>query len=166
MNKRYHGRRFLTCLTIAGLSALSATGLSAETLKWAHVYEVSHPNHIWAEWAAEEIQNQTEGRYEIDIFSASSLGKQADIDEGLTLGTIDMVYTGVQFAGRDYADVGLLGAPYVFRDLDHWKAVRDSNLFDEIAQGYQDQTGHHIAALNYYGSRHTSSNIRIPIWRG
>lgn len=166
MHQRRHGRRSLTSLAIAGLTALSATGLSvtglsAETLKWAHVYEVSHPNHKWAEWASEEIEKRTEGRYEIDLFPASSLGKQADIDEGLTLGTVDIVYTGVQFAGRDYADVGLLGAPYVFRDLDHWKAARDSKLFDKIAKGYQDKTGHHIAALNYYGSRHTTSNKRI-----
>lgn len=161
MHQRHHGRSFLTGLAFAGLSALAATGLSAETLKWAHVYEVSHPNHKWAEWAAEEIEKRTEGRYEIDVFPASSLGKQADIDEGLTLGTVDIVYTGVQFAGRDYADVGLLGAPYVFRDLDHWKSVRDSELFGDIAAGYQAKTGHHIAALNYYGSRHTTSNKRI-----
>jgi tripartite ATP-independent transporter DctP family solute receptor len=161
MHHKLHRRSVLTGLLLAGLGAFSATALSAETLKWAHVYETSHPNHKWAEWAAEEIDKRTEGRYEIDIFPASSLGKQADIDEGLTLGTVDIVYTGVQFAGRDHADVGLLGAPYVFRDLDHWKAVRDSELFGEIAQGYQDQTGHHIAALNYYGSRHTTSNKRI-----
>ncbi len=158
----HHCRRsVLTGLIIAGLAAFPATTLSAETLKWAHVYEVSHPNHKWAEWAAEEIETRTDGRYEIDVFPASSLGKQADIDEGLTLGTVDIVYTGVQFAGRDYADLGLLGAPYVFRDLDHWKAVRDSKLFESIAEGYQDKTGHHIAALNYYGSRHTTSNKRI-----
>lgn len=161
MQHQPYRRSVLTGLLLAGLGAFSATALSAETLKWAHVYEASHPNHKWAEWAAEEIEKRTEGRYDIDIFPASSLGKQADIDEGLTLGTVDIVYTGVQFAGRDYADVGLLGAPYVFRDLDHWKAVRDSELFGEIAQGYQDQTGHHIAALNYYGSRHTTSNKRI-----
>ncbi len=161
MHHKLHRRSVLTGLLLAGLGAFSATALSAETLKWAHVYEASHPNHKWAEWAADEIEKRTEGRYEIDIFPASSLGKQADIDEGLTLGTVDIVYTGVQFAGRDYADVGLLGAPYVFRDLDHWKAVRDNELFSEIAQGYQDQTGHHIAALNYYGSRHTTSNKRI-----
>lgn len=161
MHHKLYRRSVLTGLLLAGLGAFSATALSAETLKWAHVYEASHPNHKWAEWAADEIEKRTEGRYEIDIFPASSLGKQADIDEGLTLGTVDIVYTGVQFAGRDYADVGLLGAPYVFRDLDHWKAVRDSELFSEIAQGYQDQTSHHIAALNFYGSRHTTSNKRI-----
>lgn len=161
MHHKLYRRSVLTGLLLVGLGAFSATALSAETLKWAHVYEASHPNHKWAEWAADEIEKRTEGRYEIDIFPASSLGKQADIDEGLTLGTVEIVYTGVQFAGRDYADVGLLGAPYVFRDLDHWKAVRDSELFSEIAQGYQDQTSHHIAALNFYGSRHTTSNKRI-----
>ena len=48
----------------------------------------------------------------MEVFPASSLGKETDINQGLTLGTVDIIYTGQLFAGRNY------GA-----DLDRRRAV-------------------------------------------
>ena len=69
-------------------------------LKWAHVYETSEPYHKWSVWAAQEIEKRTNGRYHIDVFPASSLGKESDINQGLTLGTVDMIISGLSFAAR------------------------------------------------------------------
>jgi hypothetical protein len=85
-------------------AALLAVGLigpaAAQTeLKWAHVYETSEPYHTWAVWAAEQFAERTDGRYTIEVFPASSLGKETDINEGLGLGTVDIIYTGQLFAG-------------------------------------------------------------------
>jgi len=33
------------------------------------------------------------------VFPASTLGKEADINQGLTLGTVDIILTGASFAG-------------------------------------------------------------------
>ena len=77
---------------------------SAQTaLKWAHVYETSEPFHTESVWAAEEIKKRTEGRYTIDVFPASQLGKEADINQGLTLGTVDIIISGSSFAAREFA---------------------------------------------------------------
>ncbi|UYG01932.1 sialic acid TRAP transporter substrate-binding protein SiaP [Halomonas sp. LR3S48] len=146
-------------LLITGLGAAGAA--SAESLTFAHVYETSEPYHEWALWAADEIEDRTDGRYTIEVHPASSLGKEEDINEGLTLGTVDIIYTGSQFAGRAYGPIGIAGAPYMFRDFDHWQAYAESDLFQEIAQGYQDATGNVPVALNYYGERHVTSNKPI-----
>ncbi|MGR4068104.1 sialic acid TRAP transporter substrate-binding protein SiaP [Billgrantia sp. C5P2] len=146
-------------LLITGLGAAGAA--SAESLTFAHVYETSEPYHEWALWAADEIEERTDGRYTIEVHPASSLGKEEDINEGLTLGTVDIIYTGSQFAGRAYGPIGIAGAPYMFRDFDHWQAYAESDLFQEIAQGYQDATGNVPVALNYYGERHVTSNKPI-----
>ncbi|SFH16112.1 sialic acid TRAP transporter substrate-binding protein SiaP [Modicisalibacter xianhensis] len=148
-----------TSLLLAGVSV--ATMASAETLRFAHVYETSEPYHKWALWAADEIEKRTDGRYTVEVHPASSLGKEADINEGLSLGTVDLIYTGNQFAGRSYGPIGIAGAPYMFRDFDHWKTYAESDLFKEIAQGYQDATGNVPLAMNYYGKRHTTSNKEI-----
>lgn len=148
-----------TTLLLAGVSIAGLA--SAETLRFAHVYETSEPYHQWALWAADEIEKRTDGRYTVEVYPASSLGKEADINEGLSLGTIDLIYTGNQFAGRSYGPIGIAGAPYMFRDFDHWKAYAESDLFKEIAQGYQDATGNVPLAMNYYGKRHTTSNKEI-----
>ena len=148
---------------VAMLALAASTGALAQTkLKWAHVYETSEPYHTSAVWAAAEIKKRTNGRYEVEVFPASSLGKETDINQGLTLGTVDIIYTGQLFAGRLYGPLAIGGAPYMFRDFDHWRKFRASPLFRELAEGYQQKSGgNHVSALTYYGERHVTSNKPI-----
>lgn len=153
--------KFRSVMLFAGMAAVVAVAgaaNAAEKLKFAHVYEVSEPYHAQALWAAKEINKRTKGRYEIDVFPASSLGKETDINQALSLGTVDIIYTGNLFAGRSYGPLAIAGAPYMFRDLAHWKAYAKSDLFKDLAAGYKKKTGHQIVATTYYGSRHTTSN--------
>ncbi len=118
-------------LAVAALAV--ATGAMAQTkLKWAHVYETTEPYHTAALWAASEIKKRTNGRYDIEVFPASTLGKETDINQGLTLGTVDIIYTGQLFAGRTYGPLAIGGAPYMFRDFDHWKRYATSPLFKQL----------------------------------
>ncbi|MGE3065142.1 MAG: sialic acid TRAP transporter substrate-binding protein SiaP [Hyphomicrobiaceae bacterium] len=130
-------------------------------LKWAHVYETSEPYHTQALWAAEEIKKRTNGKYQIDVFPASQLGNENQINEGLGRGTIDNIYTGVAVAGSIHKSVANTNAPNVLRDFDHWKLYRDSPLFRQIAKGYEDKTGHKVMSLTYYGQRHVTANKEI-----
>ncbi len=150
--------------TLAAL-ALGAGIAQAQTkLKFAHVYEVSEPYHTAALWAADEIAKRTSNRYQVEVFPASTLGKESDINQGLTLGTVDIIYTGQLFAGRLYGPVAIGGAPYMFRDFSHWKAYANSGLFQELAEGYRKKSGNKMLAITYYGERHVTSNkeIRTP----
>ena len=145
---------------------VAAAGLagpaSAQTmLKWAHVYEVNEPYHTEAVWAAEEIKKRTSGKYEIGVFPASQLGNENQINEGLGLGTVDMIYTGVAFAGSIHKPIAITNAPFVLRDFDHFMAYRGSPLFRQIAKGYEDKTRHKIITLTYYGQRMVTANKEI-----
>src|SRR4051812_25211741 len=148
---------------LAAAVMMVALGAGAQTkLKWAHVYETSEPYHTAAIWAAGEIKKRTSGRYEVEVFPASSLGKETDINQGLTLGTVDIIYTGQLFAGRTFGPLAIGGAPFMFRDFDHWKRFRESPLFRQLADGYQQKSnGNHVSALTYYGERHVTSNKAI-----
>ncbi|MCK5515825.1 MAG: sialic acid TRAP transporter substrate-binding protein SiaP [Desulfobulbaceae bacterium] len=149
----------LLLVPVVALSLISAgTVMAAEKLKFAHVYETSEPYHKRMVETAEIIKKRTDGRYEVEVFPASALGKETDINQGLALGTIDMIYTGNLFAGRSYGPLAIAGAPYMFRDLDHWRAYVKSDLFTELGDGYTKATGNHIVAANYYGRRHATSN--------
>ena len=93
-------RRPLILAALAGF-ALATGAASAQTkLSWAHVYEVTEPFHTESVWAAEEIARRTDGRYAIEVYPASQLGKEADINQGLTLGTVDIIISGSSFAAR------------------------------------------------------------------
>ncbi|KAA2236649.1 sialic acid TRAP transporter substrate-binding protein SiaP [Salinarimonas soli] len=155
-------RRGVAALIAAAAVTLTALPAAAQTkLKWGHVYETSEPYHKWAVWAADEFKKRTNGKYEIEVFAASSLGKETDINEGLSLGTVDIIYTGQLFAGRSYGPLSIGGSPYMFRDFGHWQAFRNSDLFKELGEGYEKRTGHKVAALTYYGERHVTSNRDI-----
>jgi tripartite ATP-independent transporter DctP family solute receptor len=153
-----------TLKTLGGLLALAAWSASgsawAETkLKWAHVYEVSESFHKQALWAADEIKKRTNGRYAIDVFPASTLGKETDINQGLTLGTVDIIYTGMAFAGRTYPPMSIASGPFIFRDFNHWQAFRGSPVYHELMQQYEAKSGgNHIAGYSYYGQRHLTAN--------
>jgi tripartite ATP-independent transporter DctP family solute receptor len=149
-------------LAAALLAAAGIAPAAAQTkLKWAHVYEIAEPYHTEALWAAEEIKKRTNGKYEIAVFPASQLGNENQINEGLGLGTVDIIYTGTSFAGSIHKPLAISGAPFMMRDFDHWKAYRDSKLFRDIARGYEDKTRHKVVALTYYGERMVTANKEI-----
>ena len=147
-----------------GLAAVALTALPAAAqtkLKWAHVYETAEPFHTQSVWAAQEIGKRTNNRYQIDVYPASQLGKETDINQGLSLGSVDMIISGSSFAARSFAPIGVTYYPYVFRDANHLLAYTKSDVFKELTKGYTDKTGHQILAVTYYGARHTSSNKPI-----
>ena len=153
-------------IALAATTALGvATPLMAQeaerVLQWAHVYEASEPYHTCAVQAGEDLVAATDGALGIEVFPASSLGKEVDINEGLGFGTVDIIWTGQLFAGRAYGPIAIGGAPYMFRDYAHWEAYRDSDLFQELKQGYDEATGNRAIRLAYYGARHTTSNKPI-----
>lgn len=127
-------------------------------LTWAHVYEANEPYHTCAVAAHDALVAATDNRLGISVFPASSLGSEVEINEALGLGTVDIIYTGQLFAGRSYGPIAIGGAPYMFRDFDHWATFRDSDLFAELAKGYDDASGNHIVSMTYYGARHTTAN--------
>lgn len=149
-------------LGATALVMVSAFAAQAQTaLKWAHVYETSEPFHTESVWAAEEIAKRTDGRYKIEVFPASQLGKEADINQGLKLGTVDIIISGSSFAARDFKPIGVTYFPYIFRDPSHLLAYTKSDIFKRLSQGYEDATGNHITAVTYYGTRQTTSNKPI-----
>jgi len=150
---------FIAAAAVA-LAAVVASGpaIAQTKLKWAHVYETSEPYHKWSVWAAGEIEKRTSGRYHIDVFPASSLGKESDINQGLTLGTVDMIISGLSFAARTMPRIGVGYYPYTFRDGEHLVKWAASPAFKEMTDEYRNKTGIQITAMTYYGIRHTTSN--------
>ena len=157
MSKRF------TLKTLAALGALAvgtllASGAQAQQkLKWAHVYETSEPYHTESVWAAEEIKKRSNGKFDIQVFPASTLGKETDINQGLTLGTVDMIISGPSFAARTYPRFGIAYYPFIFRDGDHLIAYSKSPVFQEMVKEFREKTGIQVTAYTYYGARHTTA---------
>ena len=150
-------RTLLKTLLAAAVVAMAMPAAAQTKLKWAHVYETSEPYHTESVWAAEEIKKRTNGKFEIQVFPASSLGKETDINQGMQLGTVDMIISGPSFAARSYPRLGIAYYPFIFRDGDHLLAYSKSAVFKEMIDGFREKTGIQILAYTYYGARQTTS---------
>ncbi len=151
-------------LKLLGAVAALSVGLMAGTsvfaqqkLKWAHAYEASEPYHTESVWAAEEIKKRSNGKFDIQVFPASSLGKESDINQGLTLGTVDMIISGTSFAARAYPRLGIAYYPFIFRDGEHLLAYSRSPVFKDMVDEFRKRTGIQITAYTYYGARHATA---------
>ncbi len=155
-------RLTLKLIAACALAAAAAAPAFAQTkLKWAHVYETSEPYHKWSVWAADEFKKRTNGKYEIQVFPASSLGKESDINQGLQLGTVDIILTGASFAANagNFPRLAVSYYPFTFRDADHVIKYSKSDVFKELTEGYKRSSGGNtVTALTYYGARHATSN--------
>ena len=137
----------MLAVSAAAMFATTHAGMAQTKLKWAHVYETSEPFHTSSVWAAQEIGKRTNGRYAVDVYPASQLGKEADINQGLSLGSVDIIISGSSFAAKSYPPIGVTYYPYTFRDAEHLLAYTKSDVFKELTKGYEDKSGHHIAAV-------------------
>ena len=144
-------------LLLAVSAGLPSVSLAQQKLKWAHVYEASEPYHTESVWAAEEIKKRSKGKFDIQVFPASSLGKETDLNQGLTLGSVDIVIGGPSFAARSYPRFGIAYYPFIFRDGDHLLAYSKSTLFQEMVNEFRNKSGIQVTAYTYYGARHTTA---------
>jgi tripartite ATP-independent transporter DctP family solute receptor len=147
----------LAAAAVAAVMTFAGTASAQTKLKWAHVYETSEPYHTESVWAAEEIKKRSGGKFEIQVFPASSLGKETDINQGMQLGTVDMIISGPSFAARSYPRLGIAYYPFIFRDGEHLLAYSKSDVFKEMIDGFREKTGIQILAYTYYGARQTTS---------
>ena len=158
MSKRFTLKTLAAVGAVAMGTLMASTGVMAQQkLKWAHVYETSEPFHTESVWAAEEIKKRSNGKFDIQVFPASTLGKETDINQGLTLGTVDMIISGPSFAARTYPRFGIAYYPFIFRDGDHLLAYSKSPVFQEMIGEFRNRTGIQVTAYTYYGARHTTA---------
>ena len=157
-NFKFTLKLIAACAIITGATGEFSMANAQTKLKWAHVYETSEPYHKWSVWAGDEFKKRTNGKFEIQVFPASSLGKESDINQGLQLGTVDIILTGASFASNSFPRLGVSYYPFTFRDADHVIKYGKSDIFKDLTEGYKKATGNTVTALTYYGARHATSN--------
>jgi tripartite ATP-independent transporter DctP family solute receptor len=130
-------------------------------LKWAYVYEPTEPHHKGAVTAAAEIEKRTNGRYKIQLFPSATLGRESDLNQGLTLGTVDMIISAASFQAQVARRIGVAYFPFIFRDYDHVQKYGKSDVYGAFADDYQRASGNRIVAITYAAERQVTSNRPI-----
>lgn len=158
----HHAKLVMGPLCLSAALAFGTAASAGETdLKFAHVYPDDSVFDKAIERAAEEIETATDGRYGLAIFPASALGSEEAINDALSLGSIDLIYTGVAFMAQSVPEIAISDYPYVFRDFDHWNAFWQSDLLKGLMDKYTEATGNVFVASTYYGEREVTANKPI-----
>lgn len=161
----------LAAVAVLPLLALAACGDDEEgggggdvTLSLAHSYTETQPQHrCGAQVIADEVAAADVGM-EVEIFSASALGGDADRIASVVSGDIDIDIQGASALGAVYEPVAVVDAAYAFDDAEHLARFFDSEASDELVQGFADETGVNALGAWSAGMRHFTANeaIRSP----
>ena len=118
----------------------------------------SEPYHTESVWAAAEIKKRTNGKFDIEVFPASTLGKETDINQGLTLGTVDMIISGPSFAARSYPRLGIALLPvHLPRRRSPDRLLEEPGVRGDGRRIPQEDRHPDHSRYTYYGARHTTS---------
>jgi tripartite ATP-independent transporter DctM subunit/tripartite ATP-independent transporter DctP family solute receptor len=103
-----------------------------------------------------EFEKKTGGRYEIKIFHSSRIGNEKEMQEMLTLGSVDISVTGV--LNTYNPDFALLELPYLYKDRDHIIRVMNSSITDSMSKVLENSK---LTLLGFYenGFRHITNSV-------
>jgi tripartite ATP-independent transporter DctP family solute receptor len=131
-------------------------------LKFANVMPVDHPLNTRMTEASKLIQQQTDGRVEIQVFPASQLGTDADMLSQLRSGALDFFAQSGLIVATLVPVASITGVGFAFKDYDQvWKAV-DGPLGKHIVNAFEKVSLSAFDKMWDNGFRQTTS-LRKPI---
>lgn len=153
--------KLLTATATAAL-AISAQAAVAKDLKYAHFQsaDLSSPKHAAALAFESCVEGKTAGSIDVQIYPASQLGGDAEIMEGLQLGTVQMAAIHDGPISSVYKPFSVLALPYLFDDQAMAWSVMDSDFGKEMAEDMLAQTGIRMFGVADNGVRNFTNNIR------
>ena len=120
----------------------SNTTATVRTLRLAHALTTDHPVHLGLERFAELVEERTDGRIAIQLFPNGELGDETTSLEQLQAGTLDIAKASAAPLGAFEPAFGVFSVPYAFHDREHYWAVLDGPVGNEIL-GLLDTRGLH-----------------------
>ena len=153
-------------LTITALTiALVLGGVSAEAatvLKWGEVLAADHPSVQMIDRIARRVAEVTKGSVTIQAFPAGQLGSTKDQIENTALGTQHMTTEGAAAISQFVPSLGVVEAPYVWRDAAHLRTVMAGPVGQDLTRQLVEKRGLRILGTTYYGVRHVTTS-RKPV---
>jgi len=97
-------------------------------LKAGNVIDINHPYSQAILMFGDIVAERSNGRLEVQLFHSSQLGNEADLLEGLTMGSVEIAAISSAPAAAFVPDIAVFDLPYLFRDRQHVYNVVDGEL--------------------------------------
>ena len=93
----------------------------------------------------------------IQVFPASQLGSTKDQIENVALGTQQMTTEGAAAISQFVPALGVVEAPYVWRDAAHLLTVMNGSIGQDLSSQLVEKRGIRVLGTTYYGVRHVTT---------
>lgn len=145
---------FLACGLLLGMSVTSAVAAEKKiVIKMAGMKPEGEPETVGMRNFGKYLTELSNGKYEVQVFPNSQLGKEDAYIASTRKGIIQMCATGTQTSALHPA-MAMLETPMLYDDLDHARRAMEGKTFDLINEGFVEKSG--LRTLNAFplGFRH------------
>jgi tripartite ATP-independent transporter DctP family solute receptor len=154
--------KLLTAI-VAGLFFAVSSVSAQQVLRLSHNAAPGNPKDVGSLKIAELVSQKTNGRIKVDPAGASRYGDDVESLTNMRLGSLALSTNSQGSVSNIVPEFGLLGLPFLFRDLPHAYKVIDGPVKDKLAE-LAEKKGLILLSLWCNGIRHTSNSKR-PITR-
>jgi tripartite ATP-independent transporter DctP family solute receptor len=85
-----------------------------------------------------QIEEESDGALTVEVFHSGTLGNEADLWDGVRNGTLDVVVVGTPM-NQEFRTMLISDWPFLYRDLEHAKAVWTGEIADEVSEQFNEQ---------------------------
>ncbi|HSG90820.1 MAG TPA: TRAP transporter substrate-binding protein [Pseudomonadales bacterium] len=138
-----NARTLVLVLTVA---LVASSAWAQTTWRLGHIRDVNHPTHAGALRFAELVEEKTEGRITVEVYSDSQLGGIQEMFVQMQTGDLAMVYGGINtlafIAGGEAFEITAI--PFLYRDYEHMRSALKSDFFAPVFEAAEAATGIHV----------------------
>lgn len=124
---------------------------------------VANEDHTWHQaflYFDKILNERTDGKVRIQVYSAEQIGKEVEIIRSIRAGIADMTITAGTL--QNWSEVAAFSdMPFLLRDTEHLKALANSEIGTLLKRRILEQTGLKVICYFQRGPRHLTSNRPI-----
>lgn len=152
----------------AGLTAAAGTlgapwiaaRAQGKVIRLAHHTSLQSEQHKTAERFAELVAQYSKGALSVRVLPAAQAGGQREAVESVSLGALEMAYGESGLYANYTPRMGVVGLPYMYRDLAHWAKVVDGPVGGGLAEELRKASGLRVMSWMIGGYRDTYTRTR------
>lgn len=138
----------LACVAALAMTASACGGGSSEsggtsegTLVLGLIQAEASPEGEAAKFFGEQLEEQTDGRFTVDVVPAAQLGAALDQYQATASGAQHLFLDALEFNGQFVTDYGVLGVPLAIKSNEHLLEVLRSDLGEGWRSEMQEEHG-------------------------
>jgi tripartite ATP-independent transporter DctP family solute receptor len=158
-------RTLIQAATLAAGACVFGLASAQTVLKAADVHPAGYPTVVAVENMGKKLDAASQGRFKFQMFPGSVLGDEKAMIEQTQVGAIQLLRTSLGPVGPVVPEVNVFNMPFVFRDINHMRAVIDGPIGQEILDKITASPARMVAlAFMVGGSRslYTKKPVRTP----